>query len=942
MVTITTHTNPRLFPKPLHQSFPDQRKCNEAIISSLAQELAHTKTLVEDAVSVAREYQRQDATVKKVEELCTHLQQYTKKLDGCTRRLLEGTEVEDGDGSPLRLDSIDCLDPMTHGAYLAVMPIISAELDDAEAAGDRDAKSCRDSMRSLTGAHLHDEFSGNLDRALAEFEAAKKRANDTRAEISAKATCLRDVRKVWAGIGGTWKSLDAIKAELASRMEREKWLPIGQEQPLRSPMVYDKESWPNESQGISTQLENLSASMPSNITDPLEDLKPSIGPDVAQALKSGADIVRQYLANVRGMEQLYDVVKKQAAVMADVHKEELDLEERIAAMIPRFTNARLAAFSGSNTKPRQRAIEIELLQSEHMALSEEISKFSEQLSARVLFVGKPDAYFKGQLRSSQPTFANFLQSKDTDVPNTPAPFVLPLDVVSLDHNVRSDANNLSIRISTKAQELSRYQDHLQLATAARHIDNTVQDLQSQLSALRETLAEQRRIVSESMVKESQDISVHETALATLETCLKSVETVAADSKSLTAQSVPPFRDALRDLLSKPGAQDPEMQESIIVPCMQTEKDLEIKLDELVADLEATSLETVAALQQEREAIDKLKQQAEEERIRLENERLEVEARERERLLEEARLKQEEEDLLRREAEEKLRLQQEEEARQRSALEEAARQQAEMEAKRIAEEEEQARLKEAARLDAEREALRIQQEEERIRAEEEAQRKEEEERARKEAEERENVQKAAEEGARLLAIQQEEERLKALAQQLKEEQWRMKQEQELARQREEAERLLAEQRELERKQQEEQRQREEVEKAQKELERVQEEERRLREQAEADRTQREREEEERRKQEEAIQRELERKEAERLQLEEERRLEEAARAEEEKRRAIEEEERRLEEEERRCAEEEERRRAEEEEERRLAEEEERRELAESRLAKLTSSSILDGE
>lgn len=904
MITITTHTNPRLFPKPLQPAFPDQRACNEAILSALAQELAHTKTLVEDAASVAKEYQRQNTTVKKVEELCARLQQYTKKLDGCTQRLLDGTEVEDGDGSPLRLDSIDCLDPMTHGAYLAVLPIISAELDEAETAGNGDAKSCRNAMRTLAGANLHEEFSKNLDRALADFEDAKKRANDTRAEASAKAACLRDVRKVWAGIGGTWKSLDAIKAELAGRMEREKWLPIGQEQPLRSPMVQDGESWPAQSKGTSTQLDHLSTNIPLNIINPLDDLKSSIGTEVMQALQSGADIVKQYLDNVRGMERLYDVVKKQAAVMADVHKEELDLENHIADMIPKFTKARLATFSGSNAKSGNGEDEIKRLQTEYSSLSDEISSFSDQLLTRVLFVGKPETYFKGSLRSSQPTFANFLQFKDADAPNTPAPFVLPLDVVSLDHNVRSDANNLSIRIGTKAQELSRYQDYLQLAGAARSVNDTAENLQDQLSSLQSQLADQRRIVSKSAVEDNSDISLHESSLAQLEGCLKSIETIAADSKSLTTHSVPPFRDALRDLLSKPGAQDPDMQESVILPCMQTEKDLEVKLDQFTAELEAATSETATALQQERQSIEILKQQAEQERIRLEAERLEAEAKERERLAEEARLKQEAEDRLLREEEERIRLQHEEEARQRQVLEEAARQQAELEAQKQAEAEAQARMAEAARLEAEREAIRIQQEEERKRAEAEARLKEEEERARKEAEEKEKLQKAAEEEARLLAIQKEEERLRALAQQLEEEQKRMKQEQELARQREEAERLLLEQREIERKQEEELRQREQAEREQKERERQQEEEQRLREQAEADRKELERREEEQKRREEAALLELQRK-----QDEEKRRLEEEERLLEETRRV---------------------------------EEEKRHLLAESQLAKLASSSALDGE
>jgi hypothetical protein len=594
--------------------------------------------------------------------------------------------------------------------------------------------------------------------------------------------------------------------------------------------------------------------------------------------------------------------------MEDVSREEAALEERIANMIPKFTEARLATYSAGAANSGNLGPEIDDLQWEHATLSEEIAKFSEQLTTRVLFVGKPETYFKGPLRSSQPTFANFLQSKGEDI-SSPAPFVLPLDVASLDHNVRSDANSLSIRISTKAQELSRYQDYLQLAVAARAVHDTSQGLRDQLAALQGKLADQRHLVSTTPVDSAQDIATHESTLAKLEDCLKGIEAVAAGSKSLTTLSVPPFRDALRDLLSKPGAQDPSMQDSVVLPCMQAEKDLEIKLDHFAAELELTSQETATALRQERETIAHLRHLEEEERKRLEMERLEAVAEERERLAEELRLKQEEEDRLRREEEEGLRLQQEEEERQRVELEETARLQAALEAKRLAEEELQARLVEAARLQAEHEALRVKQEEERLRAEQEAKAREEEERARKEAEERENAQKVAEEEARLLAIRQEEERLRTLAQQLEDEQKRMRHEQEMAREREEAERLLQEQREIERKREEERLQyereererleheqaekdrleREQAEKGRLELERREQEERSQREKAEQERKAREREEERKQREREEAER-IEREhmqEEERMRLEEEnRRLESLIRAEEEKRRLLE--------------------------------------------------------
>jgi hypothetical protein len=790
MASLANMANPRLFPKPTHPSFPDQAASTESILSSLSQEISRTKKLVQDASSATEKYHKQNQLTQQMGNLSSRLRTHTNKLDSCSSKLLEGTNAENGDGSPIDLSSIECLDPLKHGAYLALLPINISEMEGAEKAGDSDAKSCRLAMRALSGAQLDSQFSQEIGKALEEFERAKKNAHRVREDVSSRASHLRDVRKIWSSIGDTWKQLDAFKVELADRMDRAKWVPIGQDLPARSPLPRDTSPWAETPEGVSSKLDSLSANLPSEIHSPLNRLKGSIGQAVTASLSHGSDAIDQYLENMKGMARLFSKVKEQADSMSEVRKDELNLESHIEAIIPSFQNTIPKAFTLSDSAT------VEDLERQYSTISQEVTQFCDGLATRIPFIGKAESYFNGPLRSFHASFTAFLRSKGADTVASPAPFVVPLDVQSLDHNVRTDANNISIRLSTRLQELSKLWDGLQLAVSAQAVNVAARSLQGSLAALQERL----QVCSESaFMKEEAEESIegHEKAVQQLESSLKELEAISAESKAITTQALPNYRDNLRQLLSKPGSQNTQLQETIISPCMHQEKKIEEQIEQLASTLQATSLKISDALARASERIQHLRKIEEENRHKLEEERRAAEEQER---LERERLIQEEEARLRAEAEAEERRRQEEEERTRQALEEARRKEEEEEAQRRLEEEERQRLAEERRLEEERLALLQKEEEERLRREEEARLQEEAARARQEAEEQERIRKQEEEEARLLLIQQEEERLRALAQQLEDEGKRLKEEQAAARKREEEERLRREAEENERKEQ----------------------------------------------------------------------------------------------------------------------------------------------
>lgn len=808
ITTLTTAVNSRLFPKPTHPRFPDQAACNDSIVSTLSSELKYTKSLIQEAAAVSQQYHERNQLVGQVENAQRQLEQYAVKLESCAKRLQEGAEAEDGDGTPIRLDSVDCLEPMRHGAYLAVLPIICGELEEACNLGDNAARICRRSMVGLKDATLDPAFSESTDKALESFTKAKERAIQAKEAFTSKAAALREARKVWAAVGDAWTSLDEVKATIASHMERDKWHPMGQEQPLRSPMREDG-SWSTTFQRIPSQLDEISANISNVVLPSIKNLDGSVGSDVVGALGGATTAVQQYLDNVRGMCRLHETVKNQAKAMDYVQTEEMSLEKRIDTMMPLFEEYKNAL--GSTKHPLHADVEaqdrIAGLLSDHDSIKESVVQLCDGLVSRVPFIGKPDAYFHGPLRSAQPTLATFLQTWNPQVPPTPLPFMLPLDANALDHNVRSDANHLVIRITTKSSELSRYRDYLELALAARQVEKSASSLQNELRTIQEEVdAHASKISSVAVDAENADIDLHRRAMEQFETSLKSVESASNKVKEFTSQAIPPFRDSLRDLLGRPGAQDPDVQQQIIDPCVQKERELGSQLNEVASALEGAASAINFALNRERAAIETLERLAEEARRKAELE-------EQQRVAEQLRLEEERKAALAREEEERLRREEEERLREaervRREEEEAekARKAAEEEARLAAIREEEERLKmlakqledEQRRIAEEQELARQRDEAERLEREAEMQRQlaleqkrladEAEERKRREEEEREARRLQEEEQERQRILKEQE--LQRLIEQEHERQRQLKAEEEARRQEEEARRIAEE-------------------------------------------------------------------------------------------------------------------------------------------------------
>jgi hypothetical protein len=781
--------NPRLFPRPIHPNFLDQVSCNEKIVAELTSEQSRTRELVQESSRAAMQYHRMIEAVKAVEDCKAQLQKRLLTLESCEKRLLEGTVVPDGDGSPIKLDVADCLEPLTHGAYLALIPHTNAEIDAATKGGASTATTCRSLLRSLQKATLDAEFSAEVHALLRTFDEAVERVGKVKLQALEKAAHLRDARRVWAALAEETETADGLKAELADTMEHRKWRPIGQA-PVTPAIIVSNSPW--ATLDVSNRIEALSSRIPSTIVTPFEHLRTFLGKDVVDRVLGSTGGLIQYLDSLKGMGRLCEAIQRQSSAMTGIQQEALTLERRMEDLSQQFERARDHLLQGSSSLDEEAPVQAQL-EKDDADVAVDVATFVDNLPNRVPFLGRSNSYFSGPTRKS-----SLAAGTRSDSLSASGPFLLPFDTAALDHVVRTDANNISVHLSSKVQGLSKQLDYLKLARLARSTDLQLRDVAAEIHQFQKNLETQQQCLEILPPGESLEEEVEERLLDRLQGLQQEVHHLASYGRDALQGSLGPIRSSLHQLLEHPGAQDEPVHDKVVSPRLDQSKALEALVAQACQYAQALKGRVDAAVAEEQSRVNHLLQE------KAEREKLEAEERarkeEEERLKREAERKRLEEERLRKEEEDRLR--REEEAREEEARLEALRL-AELERQRLEQlrleqlrrEEEEAAYLEAIRL-AELEKQRLEAERlERLRLEE-LRREEEAERQRQE--ELERLQHEQEERERLRRVQEEEARIKReheAAETLRREQEaaRLREEEEAARLREEEE---ARQREVE--------------------------------------------------------------------------------------------------------------------------------------------------
>ncbi|VDB90176.1 unnamed protein product [Peniophora sp. CBMAI 1063] len=690
-----------LFPRPRHALFPKQTETNKAVTDVLDTELAVGRDVAKKAEDAAAEYHRAFEAVKLVEAITTSATSLAARCDAILSRLAGGVEnVGDGDGSPVNLDSIACLQPTAHSAYLALLPSLLRDLDEAESAVRELLPKGRAAMLGLNDIAVDLDFKAEAVASLDRLSAVVSAARSARDNAESGVQSLREVRKIWAAAEGVLQDLSSLKSDAEEAVDRGRWRP--QPNVLATPesIVSPLPSIVPADQLLSL-LATLRTRLAETVQTPIHSLSLPVTPTLNDYLTHRATCLSEALDQIERTAGAAASVEKQASALRTLYEDANVVQEHIGVLRERYREHCDDTLSGAMYNPSEWDVTDEQLSEELSACEAAVHRLVESVPSRVPFVaGSPSP-------ATSPRRRRQTSTGDITLDSLPSllPLEMPVNLTHVDDDARAGCNTLTARLHGDIDAVKRSAVHSQLARRARDLDESLGPIRSLLLDAQDASKDlQSRLDAVEFLPESGPAfgEVAERAARTQKEWAPSIsQTLELVQHNLSSLIV------LRERDEDPSSYNIVDARSRVVEEMQAEFDAWVKRTSEVHE------RAIAEQGKAEEALRRKREEEEAERVRVEEERRRLEAEERARVeaeeakrLEEERLAEEER--VRREREEKERLEREEAERLAREAEERRRKAEEEERRRL--EDEQARLASERRQREEEERLQREEDE----------------------------------------------------------------------------------------------------------------------------------------------------------------------------------------------------------------------------------------
>ncbi|KAG9317266.1 hypothetical protein JVU11DRAFT_1460 [Chiua virens] len=557
-----------LFPRPAHPLFSEQLSFNNTLVRNLSTEFVTAMDLVTRVDALAREYRLSLEAVREVDLLSQSANELLSKLSSIIDRLSHGISAYEVDGSPPDLVSETCLQPTMHATFLALLPDLLEQAEQANSTTDELVRSHRPALLNLDRPGVDPSFKQHATNLLNSLMIARDRLRILADDTSIRAGHLRVVRKVWSIMEESLKMLQDVQGEVGDMMEREKWKPA--DWSGAGPMTPETPQSRNlepvfSSADVLECLDTVRETLSHDIAAPLASLSGTLGAPLDSFLAQTYSGLTSRLDNINQMVQLLDAVRSQSAAMTSLRDEVDDLQVRIEDLTIRYDAAIEETLSSDS--PLERISEIHLeLQSNTDSLCDIVKTFVDNVAHRVPRVA-------GNLRGqASVTFVRRrIPSLDSRL-RTPIPtsVELPFSLPNLDDSVRADSNFLVARLTGGSENLRRKANHFDLALMARDVDTAVcaatrdlrevtQDLESLWIPI--TLIPR----SDSRLQELQELS-------------RAVEVHCTRHRSRLSRSLSSIRESIRNMESIPTSRDLQFHDGLLSSRRRAVDDLEIKVN----------------------------------------------------------------------------------------------------------------------------------------------------------------------------------------------------------------------------------------------------------------------------------------------------------------------------------------------------------------------------
>ncbi|KAH9843691.1 uncharacterized protein C8Q71DRAFT_10389 [Rhodofomes roseus] len=589
-----------LFPRPTHPLFPDQPDATAAAINVISSELTAAMEQVKKAEAVVKEYHATLEAVKRVEAACKAASALSSQYDFILERLQNGLPTDHGDGGPLDLSTEACLDESRHAVFLAALPSIMQELQQADAEATSLLPNARAALLHLDHSSIDPLFKTDSAAEIDHLATAQQAGVRLREEITARTNALGTTRRVWASMKQAFAESEELRRNVSAAIDKQMW-----RQQLRSSEAPPTPESPSTllpplsvSPGsVLARVDRMQAQLKQEVSGPITTVTPSIGRPLADHLAQCSTALSSVLDNLRRSARFWDAVRNQSAAMEGVRDEAQALQVQMEDLKVRFDRGIEDVFSSSLVGDDLLLTEGGL-SSELKRCQDAVRAYNHALPRRVSFVSEDFPPRTGASPSQR--HSPLLSVFDLESVRRAGSYDLLVDPASLDSTVRADSNGYSMLLSGAAKHLEQKSEHFQLVKAAKTIDVATSAIVTNVHRVVEAVAAFKQSLADS------------SSASSLEHLDKLADEVAhlIDTDGMEIpRSFSPVRGLLHRLQSMPDSSGSGLRESIVQARRRALDDVENQhatWKESVADLRkeiTRAQETQRALQAEQHRLE---------------------------------------------------------------------------------------------------------------------------------------------------------------------------------------------------------------------------------------------------------------------------------------------------------------------------------------------------
>ncbi|KAI0079694.1 hypothetical protein K474DRAFT_1658784 [Panus rudis PR-1116 ss-1] len=557
------------FPQPIHHLFPDQQSFNESTLRLLAAEFAAATEQVKKAEQAARQYHAAFEAVRKVEVICKAASDLSTHLISLINKLENGIETSNGDGTPPDLSSEDCLQANQHSVFLALLPSVLKEAQKAENDVDSLLKDAELAFSELAWPGIDPQFISHRRKDIDALASHKARVEQARQLVVKRSAILEEARDIWGVIERVHRVLDDIWFELADRIEYQAWKSHSSQDALPPTPESTASSLSSAStmlSDVSTRIEIADSCIRSDVEARLSRLSGSDISKLKSYLEASSLTLSSMLGGAKGLSTLLISVQEQSSAMIAAQEESNHLLMLVEELGVRYSaasqNALSGLLSGQELDATQRRLSTELA-----GLQASINAFIDRLPRRIPFLSNNKRHLVSTNAHGPRRRASAPVGFSLEVLQQSASRGIPLDLGSIDHAVRSDANAVSMFLSGRMEDLLQKSDHLRLAIIARAFDVALVSVMECLKGLNETMSFIEASVETHAGKESPDL------LEELEALGNQADNLRDEALMTATTSLQPLQQLVREL-GDSGMLDSATHESLLLPRSNALQDAE--------------------------------------------------------------------------------------------------------------------------------------------------------------------------------------------------------------------------------------------------------------------------------------------------------------------------------------------------------------------------------